>query len=96
MLGNLRRLGAMKANDSHEVNGVGVMGTLKNLTDDVCEHATFLDNPDKTKERLGAVLTFGLAPISIAVSTSYPVFLPVVLKASAWVGKVVSRAILGR
>jgi len=101
MLGNVRRLAAMNMNNPQNVNwqeasGASVLGTLKNLTDEVCERARFLDNPDKTKGRIGAVLTFGLAPINIAVSTSYPVFLPVVFKASAWAGSVVSKAILGR
>lgn len=96
ILGNVRHLAAMNVNDWPEVSGARVLGTLKNLTEEICERVRSLDNPDRTKDRIGAVLTFGLAPINIAVSTSYPVFLPVVFKASAWAGNVVSRTILGR
>lgn len=94
MLGNVRR--CLAANMNEEFNGAELIGTLKNLTDEVCDRSRVLDDPDKTKERLSAALTFGLAPINIAVSTTYPVFIPVVFKASAWAGNVVSKAILGR
>jgi len=95
MLGNLQFAEGLSQGDVREFSGAEVVGTLRNLMAEVCGRAKALDgDPEKMRKRLGAVVTFGLPPINIAVSVLHPVFLPVVFKASSWAGTMASRVIL--
>jgi hypothetical protein len=95
MLGNLRFAGGLSRGDVREFSGSELVGTLRNLMAEVCERAKVLEgDPEKMRKRLGAVVTFGLPPINIAVSVLHPVFLPVVFKASSWAGTMASKVIL--
>jgi hypothetical protein len=95
VLGNLRFVEGFSQGEVREFSGAAVVGTLGNLMAEVCGRAKELDSdPEKMRKRLGAVVTFGLPPINIAVSVFHPVFLPVVFKASSWAGTMASKAIL--
>ncbi len=97
MLDNIRRIGIHTGLELVEFSGSDVVGTLDNLQREVCGRADDLGNDAKTlNKRIRAVITFGLPPINIAVATLHPAFLPVVFKASSWVGTIVSKAILQR
>jgi hypothetical protein len=95
MLNNIRRIGIHTGLELLDFSGSDVVSTLDNLQGEVCGRAGDLGKDVKAmNKRIQAVITFGLPPINIAVFTFHPAFLPVVFKASSWVGTIVSRAIL--
>ncbi len=97
MLNNTRQIEGATAEDGREFNGGKVVAVLENLRNEVCERSNDLaKNPAKMRKLLAGVVTFGLPPINIAAGAWYPVFLPMVFKASAYVGTVVSVALIAR
>jgi hypothetical protein len=97
IFGNVRRMRWLAESDVHTFDGKTTITTLANLRNEVCERAIDLaGNPDRVKKALEKTVTFGIAPINAAVAVSHPAFLPVVFKASALVGTIVSRAIPSR